>query len=78
MDVFNKEAELATSRRQGIRSEDVELLATAKLAEKPNVLFTPHNAFNTRESVVRKSEQSIQQIEHYFKTGQFIWPVPGS
>ncbi|UCF63917.1 MAG: hydroxyacid dehydrogenase, partial [bacterium] len=75
MDVFNKEAELATLMRQGKKSEDQEIKATSILATKPNVLFTPHNAFNTLESVERKSQQSIQQIENYLKTGQFIWPV---
>jgi len=78
MDVFNKEAELATLIRQGMKSEDREIQATSMLATKPNVVFTPHNAFNTRESVERKSQQSIEQIENYLKTGQFIWPVPGS
>jgi phosphoglycerate dehydrogenase-like enzyme len=40
-----------------------------------NVVLTPHNAFNTIEAVVRKSEQSIQQVQHFMETGEFLWPV---
>ncbi len=78
MDVFDREAELATSVRQGKKTLPTEIQATMVLAEKDNVIFTPHNAFNTRESVMRKSQQSIQQIEHFLNKGQFIWPIPES
>jgi D-lactate dehydrogenase len=78
MDVFDREAELATLSRQGKESFPPEIQATKNLAQKANVLFTPHNAFNTRESVARKSEQSIHQIEHFLSRGRFIWPVPES
>lgn len=76
MDVFNQEAELATSLRQRKINPESEIKATLALSEKYNVIFTPHNAFNTRESVERKSQQSIQQIEHFLNKGQFIWPIP--
>jgi D-lactate dehydrogenase len=51
--------------------------AVLELVKHPNVIFTPHNAFNTREAVIRKSQQSIQQVESFLKTGYFIWPLPG-
>jgi D-lactate dehydrogenase len=41
-----------------------------------NVLCTPHNAFNTVESVERKSEQSVRQVEAFLARGAFVWPVP--
>lgn len=76
MDVFDQEAKLATSLRQGKTHLSNEIEATLALEEKDNVIFTPHNAFNTKESVARKSQQSVQQIEHFLNSGNFIWPIP--
>jgi D-lactate dehydrogenase len=45
------------------------------LAGRTDVLLTPHNAFNTREAVERKAEQSARQIETFLRTGNFLWPV---
>jgi D-lactate dehydrogenase len=78
MDVFDREAELATLARQGKTSSSAEIQSTLVLAKKNNVIFTPHNAFNTRESVARKSQQSIQQVQHFLEKGQFIWHIPES
>jgi len=36
------------------------------------VVLTPHNAFNSREALKRKAEQSVGQIEHLRKTGSFL------
>ena len=49
-----------------------------ELMKLDNVLCTPHNAFNTVESVERKSAQSVQQVAAFLERGQFVWPVPGS
>ena len=51
--------------------------ALLKLREKYNVILTPHNAFNTVESVGRKTEQSAQQVDSFLKTGKFLWSVLG-
>jgi len=42
----------------------------------PNVIFTPHNAFNTQEAVQRKAQHSVQQIEHFLQNGTFLWTIP--
>jgi D-lactate dehydrogenase len=76
IDVYDHEAELAVSLRTGAASDDPVVRATLDLAQRPNVICTPHNAFNTREAVERKSEQSIQQFQHLQATGEFLWPVP--
>ena len=47
-----------------------EVEAVMKLQEYPNIIFASHNSFNTNESVIRKSEQSAQQLAHFFK---FKW-----
>jgi len=76
LDVYADESRLAVA----LRSNDAEKLASIRsvlrLAAHPNVILTPHNAFNTAEAVIRKSEQSVQQLRHFLAAGQFIWPVP--
>ncbi len=76
LDVYNRESLLAVALRTGQTSNDPEVAATLELANRPNVILTPHNAFNTAEAVQRKAEQSVRQTEHFLQTGSFIWPVP--
>ncbi len=72
LDVYENESDLAVSLRAGTASAN----AVLKLNASADVLCTPHNAFNTEEAVVRKSEQSVEQVEHFLKTGNFLWEVP--
>ena len=74
LDVFEDEGAIAVARRQGKSTPESDLLQ--RLADHPQALCTPHNAFNTAESVARKSEHSAMQIRHYIETGRFLWPVP--
>lgn len=77
LDAFHREEVLAVSLRQNQPSEDPEVKATLELMKHENVIFTPHNAFNTAESTDRKAEQSVRQVEAFLQNGEFIWPVPG-
>jgi D-lactate dehydrogenase len=77
LDVYNEEASLAT----GLRSGTFARLATdhhalLRLSRRPDVILTPHNAFNTHEAVERKSEQSIRSLLHFRQTEAFLWPLP--
>jgi len=76
LDVFNEEKELAVSLRNHVSSNDAEVRATLALARHARVVLTPHNAFNTHEAVLRKSEQSMQQVAHFLAQGAFLWPLP--
>lgn len=77
LDVFNEESTLAPALRTGNPSAlTADNQALLRLRRHPNVLLTPHNAFNTLEAVERKSEQSIRTLLHFQKTGRFLWPVP--
>lgn len=76
LDVYAQEGELAVSLRSGETSDYPQVKATLELATRPNVILTPHNAFNTHEAVARKAEHSIQQIQHLMDHGVFLWPVP--
>ncbi|MBL7107030.1 MAG: hydroxyacid dehydrogenase [Phycisphaerae bacterium] len=75
MDTFNHESRLAVSLRSGSGCDDLEVRAILEMADRSDVIFTPHNAFNTVEAVERKAKDSLRQIESYLMTGKFIWPV---
>jgi D-lactate dehydrogenase len=76
LDVFDHEADLAVSLRSGQPSGDAEARATLELARHENVICTPHNAFNTVESLRRKSADSVKQVVSFLKCGKFKWDVP--
>jgi D-lactate dehydrogenase len=77
LDVYNEEAALAVALRSGQHQAlTPDHRALLRLRERPDVLLTPHNAFNTIEAVERKSEQSIRTLLHFRQTGQFLWPLP--
>ena len=78
MDVYNQESMLAVALRNQSPVADAELQATIQLAKMPNVIFTPHNAFNTAEALLRKSQQSAQQVISFIKSGKFLWFIPPS
>ncbi len=77
LDVFDEESELAVSLRTGRPSNRPGVQAVLRLARNPRVILTPHNAFNTLESVERKSQQSMEQVAHFQAHGRWLWPVPG-
>ena len=76
MDVYNDEPELAVALRTGEESPSPSARAVHALAQFPNVICTPHNAFNTVESVERKCVQSVEQLQAFWAQGVFLWPVP--
>jgi D-lactate dehydrogenase len=75
LDVFEDEPNLASSLRgkADVNSESVATIKT--LMEFPNVLLTPHNAFNTMEAVERKAQYSVQQIEYFLQHKKFLWEL---
>lgn len=74
LDVFDIEKKLAASLRNGESDDEIDLIM--KMNKLPNVILTPHNAFNTHEATHRKSEQTIEQIKTYIDNGKFLWNVP--
>jgi len=75
MDVYENEKLIGSAMRGEISADTPQLQALKKLAQLDNVIFTPHNAFNTAEAVERKSEQSIQQLKEFKKSGNFLWEI---
>ena len=81
LDVYDFEKELASVLRDGKKLSKLNsearksVTAVLKLMKSQNVILTPHNAFNTEESVERKSLRTAENIAAYFKTGKFLTPV---
>ena len=75
MDVYENEKLIGPAMRGEISADTPQLQALKKLSQLDNVIFTPHNAFNTAEAVERKSEQSIQQLKELKAAGNFLWSI---
>ena len=76
LDVFEEESGLAQRLRTGSgvwTESEKEILP---LIKDDRVLFTPHNAFNTKEALERKAKQSSEAIVTFLKQGSFPHPVP--
>lgn len=76
LDVYDNESKLAVQMRTNRDSYPEDILPALELANRHNVIMTPHNAFNTAEALDRKASQSIEQLKHFIETGSFIWGVP--
>jgi D-lactate dehydrogenase len=76
MDVYDREPTLAGLLRSGKPTDDPEVLATVEMSQREDCICTPHNAFNSAEAVLRKSDHSIQQIVEFLEKGAFHWSPP--
>lgn len=75
LDVYADEPELAATLR-GQKEPSAAIADTLALQNIPNVICTPHNAFNTFEAVELKAAQSIDQICSYIENQRFLWECP--
>jgi D-lactate dehydrogenase len=81
LDVYDFEKELASVLRDGTDLSKLKpearksVTAVLKLMKNQNVILTPHNAFNTEESVERKSLRTAENLAAFLKTGKFLTPI---
>jgi D-lactate dehydrogenase len=52
------------------------VLANHVLIDMPNVIITPHNAFNTQEALKRILDADIENIKNFIEKGEPKYPVP--
>lgn len=76
LDVFDHESLLADSLQARREEVDVQCRIARKLKDRDNVLFTPHNAFNTQEALEAKARLSVEAVECFLRKGAFPCPVP--
>ena len=76
LDVFENESDLAVRLRNSRRrkSRPVNLIKT--LQKRDDVIFTPHNAFNTSEGLEAKANQTVRSIVCFLSRKKFPHPVP--
>ncbi|HBC88252.1 MAG TPA: hydroxyacid dehydrogenase [Lentisphaeria bacterium] len=81
LDVFEFEKELVSVLRDGEKIATLKpaarksVTAVLELMKDQRVILTPHNAFNTEESVERKSLRTAENLAAYLKTGKFKTPI---
>jgi D-lactate dehydrogenase len=81
LDVYNYEKELALVLRNGMSLDKItneakrEILAITNMMSNPAFILTPHNAFNTEESVERKSIKTAENLSSFLNCGQFLTPI---
>ncbi len=71
LDVYENEPSVAVSLRNPLESESREAAIIREMMKYPNVVFTPHNAFNTREAVRRKARFTADQIMYFLEHQDF-------
>lgn len=76
MDVYEQEGVLADHLKGSRRSATVAIKKILKLKNRDNIIFTPHNAFNTQEALEAKAHLSAQAIQHFLQKGSFPMAVP--
>ena len=76
LDVFEEESEAARSLQENKRPFRQAVRAILFLKDQDDVIFTPHNAFNTHESVERKSRLSAESIRIFLAKQRFPFPLP--
>ncbi len=70
LDVYENEPSIATALRNGT-TDSLPAKKIASLLQHPNVIFTPHNAFNSYEAVKRKSKFSAEAIRYFLHHRNF-------
>ena len=76
LDVYPQESTLAHHLRNDQKHKTAAEQIIMELSEREEVLFTPHNAFNTQEALEQKAALSVDAIIYYKKHGAFPCPVP--
>ena len=75
LDVFEDEPNIAVALRSKHTKAFPTTLVINDLLQYPNVLCTPHNAFNTMEAVHRKSQFSVDEVLYFLANKDFRYRV---
>jgi len=71
LDVYEHEADLAVWLRRHKTIKTFYRKDLQELASMPNVILTPHNAFNTYQALGQKARDSMDAVKSFFKNNKF-------
>lgn len=71
LDVYENEPSVAVCLRNQTVCQSREAESIRKMMNYPNVVFTPHNAFNTLEAVQHKAYFTVEQINYFLEHRDF-------
>jgi D-lactate dehydrogenase len=75
LDVFEDEGAVGPALRGRGESSSAIAGTIDRLLDHPNVLCTPHNAFNSHEALRGKAALTVEQVKHFLKHRDFLWKV---
>ena len=76
LDVFEDETAVAQYLQGNKIFSNNAVKTILALKDYENAIFTPHNAFNTRESLERKARLSAESVGVFLAKQRFPFPVP--
>jgi len=71
LDVYEEESKLAAFLESGIEAATDSFKRIMRLKDRENVIFTPHNAFNSLDDLEKKAELSCLALKMFSETGKF-------
>ena len=77
MDVYPNENRLGDKLRDTANTPTYNKgeQAILEMSKLQNVIFTPHNAFNTIEGLDQKVKDTVSQITYFYENGNFKWSI---
>ena len=75
-DVYEGEPRLANYLRGMKIKKDETVKIIIELKNQDNVIFTPHNAFNTAAALERKAFLTVKSVINFLKHQRFPRPIP--
>ncbi len=76
LDVYEQESHMAGILRRGIEiGKNSPIRDILNLKDRDNVIFTPHNAFNTHEALKEKCRLTAEEVKRFLSKKQFRWKV---
>jgi D-lactate dehydrogenase len=75
LDVFEDEGNFGASLRNEDQPASPQRSVVERLLSYPNVILTPHNAFNSEEALRGKSALTVRQVKFFLKNKDFLWKI---
>jgi D-lactate dehydrogenase len=75
LDVFEDEGNFGVALRDEDQPASPQRSLVERLLSYPNVILTPHNAFNSEEALRGKVASTVKQVKFFLKNKDFLWKI---